>query len=96
MKEIGKDFQGWPVNALTLREILIKLGFKEIKEGTFEIIDTSNLLDAYPCLLEDDGMGYGINEEYITEVSCLSYDNNDLGDKTFSVFREKIHKKENE
>ena len=68
MIQIGTDSQGWPVNAMNLREILKRLGFKENK-NSFSISKKNKLLDAYPCLLEDDGMGYGVNAEYITEVS---------------------------
>lgn len=71
MIQIGTDFQGWPVNAMTLREILKELGFEEDSE-TVTLIkseETNRLLNAYPYLLEDDGMGYGVSAEYITEVS---------------------------
>lgn len=71
MLQIGTDFQGWPVYALTLREILNRLGFEEDTE-TITLIkseEANRLLDSYPQLLEDDGMGYGVNAEYITEVS---------------------------
>ncbi len=71
MLQIGTDFQGWPVYALTLREILNRLGFEEDTETiTLKKSEEANrLLDSYPQLLEDDGMGYGVNAEYITEVS---------------------------
>lgn len=71
MVQIGTDFQGWPVYAMTLREILERLGFEEDSE-TITLIkseETNRLLDAYPYLLEDDGMGYGIRGEYITEAT---------------------------
>ena len=71
MIQIGTDFQGWPVYAMTLREILERLGFEEDSK-TITLIkseETNRLLDAYPYLLEDDGMGYGVMAEYVTEVS---------------------------
>ena len=70
------DFQGWPVQPMTLREILISLGFEEDTE-TIKLIkgeETNQLLDSYPHLLQDDGMGYGVNERYITEVDNEIYD----------------------
>lgn len=73
MIQIGTDFQGWPVNALTLKEILKELGFKE-NEDSFFISKDSKLLDAYPYLLEDDGMGYGVDSEYIVEVDNEPYE----------------------
>lgn len=75
MKRIGTDFQGWPIYAMTLREILKALGFEEDTE-TVTLIkseETNRLLDSYPYLLEDDGMGYGVNGEYITEADTLVY-----------------------
>ena len=72
MKQIGTDFQGWPVYAMTLREILECLGFEEDSE-TITLIkseEANRLLDAYPYLLEDDGMGYGVKGEYITEATA--------------------------
>lgn len=71
MLQIGTDFQGWPVYALTLREILNRLGFEEDTE-TITLIkgeEANRLLDSYPYLLEDDGMGYGVMAEYITEAN---------------------------
>ena len=75
MIQIGTDFQGWPVNAMTLREILKQLGFKET-EDSFSISKDSKLLDAYPYLLEDDGMGYGVKSEYIIETDKDVYEKN--------------------
>lgn len=71
MIQIGTDFQGWPVHAMTLREILKHLGFEEDSETiTLKKNEKINrLLDSYPYLLEDDGMGYGVNGEYITEIT---------------------------
>jgi len=92
MQIIGKDFQGWPVYAKTLREILTELGFEE-KDGKFSIDANNELLDAYPRLLEDDGMGYGINEEVITEADNEIYDASVYtGAKVFNIFREKVNK----
>ena len=70
MIQIGTDFQGWPVCAMTLREILKQLGFKEDSESITltKNEETNRLLDSYPYLLEDDGMGYGVRGEYVTEV----------------------------
>ena len=70
MIQIGTDFDGWPVNAMTLREILRELGFEEDSE-TITLIkseETNRLLDAYPYLIRDDGMGYGVKGQYVTEL----------------------------
>ena len=79
MKKISKDFQGWPVYALTWREILKYLPF--IKDGVVDFNDPR--LDVYPRTLEDDGMGYGVNEKLITE--CTFVDN----DRECNIFIDK-------
>ena len=67
---IGYDFQGWPIFKQNLREILLNLGGKV--ENNKLVFDLDNpYLKAYPRTLIDDGMGYGINKSYITEVSCF-------------------------
>lgn len=88
MKRIGTDFQGWPVCAMTLREMLLKLGFIEQEPGHFHILNTE-LLDSYPVTLEDDGMGYGVNDRYITEADNMMYEDEVLKEKAFNLFREK-------
>lgn len=66
---IGYDFQGWPVRKKTLREVLIALGGKETDGNiVFDTNDTKLTFESYPRTLEDDGMGYGVNQRYITEV----------------------------
>ena len=68
MKQINTDFQGWPIYALTLEDILTNLKVKKTDEGWF-ISKDNPYLDKYPRVLEDDGMGYGINLKYISEAS---------------------------
>ena len=83
------DFQGWPMEAKTLREVLTELGFKD-EDGKFCINSNDKILDAYPRLLEDDGMGYGVNEEYITDGDRDVYEHK-IGEhdvKVFNIFRE--------
>jgi hypothetical protein len=90
MKTISYDFQGWPMNALTLWEILEKLGFK--KEGNKVVGEVSeDLLNAYPVLLEDDGMGYGVNQQYIIEVDNNIYNNSELHIPVFNIFRQEYN-----
>ena len=67
MIQIGVDFEGWPVNAMNLKQILKDLGFKE-EDGKVFIKSDSPILDAYPLLLEDDGMAYGINPQFVIEI----------------------------
>ena len=80
MKEFGKkediidfDFQGWAVYKLNIRSILKSFGF-ECEDGKWIIDDADPTLDIYPCVLEDDGMGYGVNEQCITSVDVFEND----------------------
>lgn len=68
------DFQGWPCSIMNLKEILLALGFEE-SDGKLSISVDDEILDAYPRILEDDGMGYGVDECYITEADNTLYDN---------------------
>lgn len=66
------DFQGWPVYKMTLREMLEKLGFTKISNRSvdyWQIADNDPILDTYPQTLEDDGMGYGVNPHFFTDIS---------------------------
>lgn len=87
MKQIGTDFQGWPINVLTLREILQRLGFIEYLPGEFTI-GNLELLDSYPLTLEDDGMAYGIKPMFITEVDNEIYKNDESNLNVFNLFRD--------
>lgn len=73
-KILGFDFQGWPVCAMTLRQILVSLGAEE-KDGTIGFKSDDKILDVYPKTLEDDGMGYGVNGKFISEASADRKDN---------------------
>jgi hypothetical protein len=76
MKEICTDFQGWPEYAQTLREVLLSLGFEE-DDKTITLVkseETNKLLDAYPRILHDDGMGYGIHQGFVTVVDDNVYE----------------------
>lgn len=70
---LGFDFQGWPIRKMSLGEIIkdSQIFEHDDEKGFFYIKDDSPLLKLYPRTLEDDGMGYGVNEKYITEVSVF-------------------------
>lgn len=61
------DFQGWPEYKMTLREILLALGGQH--DGDFiKFPSDAPLMDVYPRILVDDGMGYGVDENVIVSV----------------------------
>lgn len=74
MKPICYDFQGWPINALTFRDILKQLNVFEEKDGKLSIDIDNPILDSYPRILHDDGMGYGVEPELITLADNETYD----------------------
>lgn len=60
LTEADFDFQGFLIPHITLREGLMNIGFKEDKKNNrFYIENDNKLLDTYPLILEDNGMGYG-------------------------------------
>jgi len=59
---------GWPIEKMNIREILQKFGAKFNKETNNWEIPESSTLDIFPRRLEDDGMGYGVNMQYIISV----------------------------
>ena len=88
MKTISYDFQGWPMHAMTLWEILRELGFKK-EDGKIVGEINEDFLNCYPRLLEDDGMGYGVNSEYICEVNPDNiYEDPDLHVPVFNIFHQ--------
>lgn len=88
MKRIGIDFQGWPVDILNLKDILLRLGFEESDKEIrlYKSEEANDLLNAYPKLLEDDGMGYGTNPMFVTEVGWETYKDEETGLNVFNVF----------
>ncbi len=80
---ISIDSQGWPVYKKTLREILESLGAR-VENGIIGFDNDNFILDVYPTILEDDGMGYGVSPKYITEAS--SYSSN--GNNSINIFVE--------
>ena len=67
---------------MNLREILIALGGKT-EGGTISFDLNDPLMDIYPRILVDDGMGYGIDENVIVSVDP------DKNERFINIFREK-------
>lgn len=87
---VGYDFQGWPIFKLTLKELLLGLGGQE-EDGKIVFYENNPAMSIYPSLLQDDGMGYGVNEECIVEASAF-YDED--GKHYVNIFRDKLPSKE--
>ena len=76
------DFQGWPEYKMNLREILLALGGQQ--DGNFiKFPSNTPLMDIYPRILVDDGMGYGVDENVIVSVDI------DSQDEYINIFRER-------
>lgn len=73
---INYDGQGWPICKMNLRSIIEALGGVYNEDTNKWEIPESEKLDVYPTRLIDDGMGYGVDEQYIVEVSLLNGSNN--------------------
>lgn len=71
---IGKDFQGWPICKRTFKELFEDLNLVS-SDGSIHIPADHPILNVYPTRLQDDGMGYGVGEEFFV---CASFDNNKL------------------
>ena len=80
-KIIGFDFQGWPIYKMTIRDILTTLGATFNKDANRYEMENSERLDMFPTILEDDGMGYGVNEMYVSEIDIDNESCHIWGDK---------------
>ena len=67
---IGKDFQGWPICKLTFKELLDELGLVD-ENGEVHIEANNPILHIFPIRVCDDGMGYGINDQYFISASYI-------------------------
>ena len=66
---------------MNLREILLALGGQQ--DGNFiKFPSNTPLMDIYPRILVDDGMGYGVDENVIVSVDI------DLQNEYINIFRE--------
>lgn len=60
---------GWPIYKKTLREILSALGAVESGNDFIGFDANDPILDVCPRKLQADVMGYGVKEEWLTEVN---------------------------
>ena len=67
---IGKDFQGWPICKLTFKELLDELGLVD-ENGEVHIEANNPILNIFTIRVCDDGMGYGIDDQYFTSASYI-------------------------
>lgn len=62
---VGYDYQGWPLHQLRVLSLLRTIG---MSEGIIKQIP-KNILTSKITTLQDDGMGYGTNEECVVNCS---------------------------
>lgn len=65
---VNFDFQGYPEFKMSIKDIIEKLGAVYNKETNKWEIPNEEWLECFPMIVEDDGMGYGVNEQYIIDV----------------------------
>lgn len=73
---------------MTLGEILSDLGAQVINVGEHSYLALNSddiLLNSFPIVFEDDGMGYGIKERLVTCVDSKIY-TSDSGYSVFNLF----------
>lgn len=87
---IGTDSQGWPLYKLNLRDILIQLG-ANIVNGRIGFDENNCILDIYPTRLIDDGMGYGVGEQYVVDAEVFQCENEE---PIIHIWTEPQHPKE--
>lgn len=84
---VDYNFQGWPVFKMNLREVLLALGGRP--EGNLIVFDEgSTLMSAYPRVLMDDGMGYGVDDSAVVAISVFA------SDGIVNIFRETLPSEE--
>ena len=67
---------------MNLREILVALG-GVYENGKISFDEKDTMMEVYPRILIDDGMGYGVDENVIVEVDY------DREQEDIKIFREK-------
>ena len=65
------DFQGWPEYKMNLREVLTALGGK-VEDDTISFDLKDPLMDVYPRILVDDGLGYGVAVSFGTKHDYIN------------------------
>jgi len=78
---------GWPVCKMNLRDVLKGFGATYNEQTNNWEIPESEKLDVYPRRLTDDGMGYGVDMEYLVEVSL--FDDKENNRTYCNIFTEK-------
>ena len=69
---IAFDFQGWPVEKMSLEDIIKRIGGVYNPDTNKYEIECTDKLKRFPVVYEDDGMAYGVNPKYISEVDLTT------------------------
>lgn len=79
---------------MTWKEILCAIGIlnDENKREEYKISINNSILNAYPKVLEDDGMGYGVNPKFIVSSDYMTYKDDELNEEVSNIFVEPIDK----
>ena len=66
---INFDFQGWPEFKMSMKDIIERIGGKLNEKTNKWEIPNKDWMVQYPTILHDDGMGCGVNAEYIVDIN---------------------------
>jgi len=80
---VNFDFQGWPEFKMSIKDIIERIGGELNEETNKWEIPNEGWLVQCPTILHDDGMGYGVNPEYIVDI------NFDLIEQTCNIWADK-------
>lgn len=79
---INFDSQGWPILKMSLKDIIATFMNYNPDDKAYWIKEDDPRLELFPRVLEDDGMGYGVNEKKICSFDIIN-------DQYVNVFVEK-------
>lgn len=79
---------------MTWKEILQTIGIlnEEPECEEYKVNINNPILNAYPKVLEDDGMGYGVNPKFIVSSDYMVYKDDELNEEVNNIFVEPIDK----
>lgn len=79
---------------MMLKEILLSIGVIRRNNDNTITLKGNKILDVYPIILEDDGIGYGVHPRYVSCAEQKTYYDKNLHENVFNVFVAEKYKNE--